>query len=385
MERVEKTVFLSYRRTNIPWALAIFQNLTQNGYDVFIDFSGIASGDFERVILGNITARAHFLVLLTPSALERCDNPADWLRREIETALTSQRNIVPLMLEGFDFGTPKIASQLTGTLAALREYNGLSIPPEYFMEAMGRLRDRYLNVPLTAVLHPASRSVQRAATEQKAAADAAPAVQEEELTAQQWFERGFAAVDIGEQLRFYTEAIRLKPDYADAYINRSAARSEKGDVVGALQDCEEAIRLSPYDALAYNNRGNGRRDKGDVEGALHDYAEAIRLKPDYADAYNNRGEARRAKGDVEGALQDYTEAIRLKPDLAIAYNNRGLARRAKGDVERVVQDYSEAIRLRPDLAIAYNNRGNVRFAKGDVEGAQQDYNEAIRFGYKPKE
>src|SRR5260370_1306065 len=110
MERIEKTVFISYRRTNFPWALNVFQNLTQHGYDVFIDYSGIASGDFERVILENITARAHFLVVLTPSALERCDNPADWLRREIETALDSQRNIVPLMLEGFDFGTPKIES-----------------------------------------------------------------------------------------------------------------------------------------------------------------------------------------------------------------------------------------------------------------------------------
>jgi hypothetical protein len=81
MERIEKTVFLSYRRTNIPWALAIFQNLTQHGYDLFFDFNGIDSGDFEHVILGNITARAHFLVLLTPSALERCSDPADWLRR----------------------------------------------------------------------------------------------------------------------------------------------------------------------------------------------------------------------------------------------------------------------------------------------------------------
>lgn len=104
MERIEKTVFLSYRRTNFPWALAIFQNLTQHGYDVFFDYDGIASGDFESVILGNITARAHFLVLLTPSALERCNEPSDWLRREIETALAHQRNTVPLMLEGFSSG-----------------------------------------------------------------------------------------------------------------------------------------------------------------------------------------------------------------------------------------------------------------------------------------
>src|ERR1700733_8548923 len=106
MGRIEKTVFISYRRTNVPWALAISQNLTHHGYDVFFDFNGIASGDFEQVILGNIKARAHFVVLLTPSALERSGEPADWLRREIETALDTKRNIVPVMLEGFDFATP---------------------------------------------------------------------------------------------------------------------------------------------------------------------------------------------------------------------------------------------------------------------------------------
>jgi len=378
MERVEKTVFLSYRRTNIPWALAIFQNLTQHGYDVFMDYSGIASGDFERVILGNITARAHFLVLLTPSALKRCSNPADWLRREIETALASKRNIVPLMLEGFDFGTPKIASQLTGTLATLKGYNGLSIPPEYFMEAMGRLRDRFLNVALTAVLHPVSASVKRAVAEQQAAADAAPAVQEEELTAQQWFERGIAATDVDEQLRFCTEAIRLKPDFAEAYYNRGVARLKEGDEWRALRDYDEAIRLKPNLAEAYNNRGIARRQKGDVQGALQDYTEAIRLEPDYAGAYNNRGNARLAEGDVEGALQDYDEAIRLKPDFAEAYNNRGLARYDKGDLEAAQQDFTEAIRLKPDFAAAYDSRGVARSAKGDVEGALQDFTEAIR-------
>jgi tetratricopeptide (TPR) repeat protein len=245
MGRVEKTVFISYRRTNIPWALAIFQNLTSNGYDVFFDYKAIASGDFESVILGNIAARAHFLVLLTPSALERCNQTGDWLRREIETALDNRRNIVPLMLEGFDFGTPAISNQLTGKLADLKRYNALSIPGEYFLEAMGRLRDRYLNVSLEAILHPASRSAQQAATEQQAAAETAPVVKEEELTAQQWFERGFEAKDRDEKLRFYTQAIRLDPAYAPAFYNRGNARRAKGDVDGALADYNEAIRLDP--------------------------------------------------------------------------------------------------------------------------------------------
>src|ERR1700726_1712861 len=51
--------------------------------------------DFEHVILGNIKAPAHFLVVLTPSALERCDEPADWLRREIETALDIRAILCP--------------------------------------------------------------------------------------------------------------------------------------------------------------------------------------------------------------------------------------------------------------------------------------------------
>src|ERR1019366_922197 len=99
--------------------------------------------------------------------------------------------------------------------------------------------------------------------DQKAAANAAPAVQEQELTAQQWFERGFAAVDIGEKLRFYSEAIRLKPDYAAAFNNRGNARSDEGDLEGALQDYSEAIRLKPDYAAAFNNRGNARSDEGD--------------------------------------------------------------------------------------------------------------------------
>jgi TCP-1/cpn60 chaperonin family/TIR domain len=167
MVRIEKTVFISYRRDDEAWGLAIYQDLTHHGYDVFIDYDGIASGNFETAILENIKARAHFLVLLTPTALERCGDPKDWMRREIEAALDSQRNIVPLMLAGFDFGTSAAASQLTGKLAALKEYNGLEIPKGYFSQAMERLRSKFLSVSLDTVLHPASLSAQQAATEQK--------------------------------------------------------------------------------------------------------------------------------------------------------------------------------------------------------------------------
>ena len=40
MPRIEKSVFISYRRTNIPWALNVYQDLTHHGYDVFFDYEG---------------------------------------------------------------------------------------------------------------------------------------------------------------------------------------------------------------------------------------------------------------------------------------------------------------------------------------------------------
>jgi TIR domain len=147
--------------------LAVFGDLTRHGYDVFIDYDGIGSGSFETAILENITARAHFLVLLTPTALERSGDPKDWMRREIETAVESQRNIVPLMLAGFNFSTSVSQAQLVGKLAELRKYNGLPIPEGYFPQAMERLRNKFLNVAVDAILHPASASAQQVATAQK--------------------------------------------------------------------------------------------------------------------------------------------------------------------------------------------------------------------------
>jgi tetratricopeptide (TPR) repeat protein len=377
MGRIEKTVFISYRRTNASWALAIFQDLTQNGYDVFFDFDGIASGDFERTILENIRARAHFLVLLTPSALERCHDPSDWLRREVEVALDNRRNIVPLMLEGCDFGAPGVGSQLKGKLAKLKQYNALNVPVDYFGPAMERLRNRYLNVPLDAVLHPVSEVAQQGAIHQSSRASKAPPVRKNDLTAEEWFERGVQNPDLDEKLRCYTRAIRLNSGHAIAFNNRGLARKDKGDLEGALEDCNEAIRLSPDLSAAFNNRGLVRRAQGDQRGALEDYNEAIRLDPNDAWPYNNRGLVRQEQGDLEGALEDCNEAIRLNPDLAAAFNNRGLVRGAQGDAEGALEDYSEAIRLEPD-GVSFNNRGHVRKTAGDLKGALEDYDEAIR-------
>ena len=106
MASIEKTVFISYRHKDNYEALAVYQYLTSQQYDVFLDYASIPSGDFEKIIVSNIKARAHFILILTPTALDRCREPGDWLRREIETAIDEKRNIVPLFFDDFSFSAP---------------------------------------------------------------------------------------------------------------------------------------------------------------------------------------------------------------------------------------------------------------------------------------
>ncbi|MGB7338491.1 MAG: tetratricopeptide repeat protein [Phototrophicaceae bacterium] len=286
MSRTEKTVFISYRRTNVGYALAIFQYLTAQGYDVFLDYNNIDNGDFGQIILNNIASRAHFVVLLTPSALERLNEEGDWLRREIEYALETKRNIVPITLDQFNWGDSD--KYLTGKLAVIKSYSALRAPADYFSEAMDRLCTRYLNIPLDAVIHPRSAVAQQAANKAQQQAQAEPQVQEQELTAQEWFEKGLnAPLGSQEKIDCYTKAIELKPDYADAYYNRGNSLQTNGDLTGAIQDYNKAIEIKPDYSEAYNNRGGYYFKQGDYYKAKADFAKAVQLDPNNEVARKN--------------------------------------------------------------------------------------------------
>jgi len=314
MGRIEKAVFISYRRTNFYTALAVYQDLTQHGYDVFFDYQSIDSGDFEKVIIENIKAKAHFLVILSPSALERCNEPRDWLRREIETAMDEKRNIIPLMMEGFDFGSPAVIQALSGKLAELNHFNGLRLYADYFFDAMEKLRNRFLKVEVEdARLHPLSYETKEINETNKSAASKAARVEVIQLTAEEWFERGFKSTDLDEKIRYYTEVIRLKPNSGDAYNNRAAAYHNKGAIQLALNDYDKAIELFPNDSTIYLNRGGTRRTNKDFDGALTDYDMAIRLNPKDAEAHNGRGIVFKAIGKNNNALSDFQTASKLNP------------------------------------------------------------------------
>lgn len=108
----QKTVFISYRRdaTGKAFARNLKQELTHRGYDVFLDVDCIDAGQWEAQILARIPKSAHFLLLLTPGALDRCVEEGDWLRREFLLAHRHRRNIVPVAEESVDIGAMRSAA-----------------------------------------------------------------------------------------------------------------------------------------------------------------------------------------------------------------------------------------------------------------------------------
>ena len=84
----------------------------------------------------------------------------------------------------------------------------------------------------------------------------------------------------------------------------------------AIDSYKQALKIKPDYADAYYNMGNAQKNKGDLDAAIDSYKQALKIKPDYADAYYNMGIVLRAKGDLDAAIDSYKQALKIKPDYA---------------------------------------------------------------------
>lgn len=188
-------------------------------------------------------------------------------------------------------------------------------------------------------------------------------------------------------MKKYDDAIRLAPDFTDAYIQRGNLKDLVRDFEGAIKDYNNAIRLGADHAFVYLKRAGTKSDFGDHKGAIKDYNKAIQLKPENAiraTIYINRGNTKTVLTDYKGAIEDYNTAIGLKPEdliLAVAFNNRATAKNYLGDHNGAIEDCNIVIGLTQKntiLAGVYNQLGRAKTAQGDNINGIIDYNKAIR-------
>ena len=169
-------IFLSYRREDAAgFALALFGRLNQSfpAGSLFMDVEGgIGAGqDFVRVIEEQVNACDVMLALIGPDWLAvtdeagrpRLENPEDFVRIEVESALKFGKRVIPVLVQKAEM--PR-ARALPETLRALAPRNAVGLTQERFKaDAQGLIK------ALEDALAEVEEARARAATETAAAAE----------------------------------------------------------------------------------------------------------------------------------------------------------------------------------------------------------------------
>ncbi len=192
---------------------------------------------------------------------------------------------------------------------------------------------------------------------------------------------GAAYIDNGEYEKAKSEldnAIRIKPDYADAYNSLGIYYYKVGHYEEAIAACNQAIRMNPNDGEAYNNLGIDYYKLGRYEEAEKAYKQAISINPDFAEAYNNLGSLYGTEGYYEKLIEACKAAIKIKPNYAEAYYNLCIGYDRLGRYQESIEACKQMIQIKPDYAEAYLKLGIIYGKVSCYEDAINSYKQAIK-------
>lgn len=227
-----------------------------------------------------------------------------------------------------------------------------------------------------------------------------------------------AAGDMDRALRYFNEALRLKPRYDVAWTARAHTLERMGDLEGALKSFAEAAVIRPsgmdvWTALAsiLHRMGRHREElEADEEllrheplsveamvnraAALHELRRfdeaaaacdaALAIRPEYAPAWNNRGAALMRKGRLEEALHSFDEALAFEPAYFDALVNRTFALQKLGRHGEAVMAIDRALRLRETGWLHYL-RGLSHLALYESTAATRSFERSLALEPKLRE
>lgn len=199
-------------------------------------------------------------------------------------------------------------------------------------------------------------------------------------------------------IMFSTKAIernyQLDKAYANrgmAYLHKSMAYSNKGELNQAIADLNKSIELNPTLRETYVARCLAYKEAGEYQKAIADCTWVIESKPGFADAlynrdiahaYINRGSAYTGMGDANKAIDDYNKALdrsKLDPNrTAMCYANRSVTWRKIGNLQEALKDADESIKADPKFFGGFLQRGLTQLQAGREFEAKQDFDQALK-------
>jgi len=159
------------------------------------------------------------------------------------------------------------------------------------------------------------------------------------------YERG----DLEQAFEFYSEAVRLNPDHADAHYSLGLVYHEEEKYELAEKEFRETLRIDPQSSAAHDCLGEIFDAQQDWQNALREYRDALRIDPDDQDA---------RKGLIWDLLETNAlsaaenELAQKKLDTAVAadlWEEMGKMYAERADRANAVAAYRRALSLNRDL------------------------------------
>lgn len=195
------------------------------------------------------------------------------------------------------------------------------------------------------------------------------------------YDRAVAEKNPYKAIELLDQAIELKEDYADAYLERGKRKVDIEEVDeirvnfnDAIDDYNTYISMRPKNPVAYSERGYAYRRLDRDSMALSDYNRAIRLDAKYADAYLGRAWVKMKMDDNEAALKDLEKAVQVRPDFAQAYYWHGNIQYGSGEYEKAIADFDKALKADPGYLDALDLRAASKQFSNRFAEAVEDFN-----------
>jgi tetratricopeptide (TPR) repeat protein len=172
-------------------------------------------------------------------------------------------------------------------------------------------------------------------------------------------------------MRFYRRALELDASLVIGHVNLGKLLFGAGRFPEALASFSVATTLAPHDPDAWCSRAGTLRELGRLEESVEAAKHALELRPDFPEAAINLGNALLKLDRSAEALAAYLGASVAGPCLARALLGQGLALRSLGRFSEAMTAFDRAAALGSREAIA--GKGCLMLTLGDFENGLEGY------------
>jgi tetratricopeptide (TPR) repeat protein len=183
--------------------------------------------------------------------------------------------------------------------------------------------------------------------------------------------------EISKALGYLDQALELKLEDSDLWLERAEVCEASGDLRQAIQSARQAVAADPQHAKAHAMLGHYLFLSGDPQSAQDTFSEAVSLDPKDETAWYNLGTAWHRLGHRDRALESLQKAVEINPHFAQALNSIASIYIEIGAVQEAMLALERAIESEPHYARPWFNKGKLYEYLGKYDLARQAFQTAL--------